>query len=172
LPRFSGATLDLVVDYLTYCVVPAFILMQSGRMGETFAPVAGAIILLSSLFHFADQESKTDDGFFVGFPAIWNVVCLYVFVFNAEANVVLPVIVVLASATLIPIKWVHPVRSKWWRVPTLMIVFLWSLAALYEVALNFPGTPAVRMIFAITAIYLIGVGAVRTFHSRRADTGN
>ena len=35
---------------------------------------------LSSLFHIADQESKTKDGYFVGFPAIWNVVCLYLFV--------------------------------------------------------------------------------------------
>ncbi len=171
LPRFSGATLDLVVDYLTYCVVPAFILIQSGRIGETLAPIAGAIILLTSLFHFADLKSKTEDGFFVGFPAIWNVVCLYVFVFNVEANVVLPVIVILAGATLIPIKWVHPVRSKWWRAPTLVIVFFWSLAALYEVVLNFPGTPTVRVIFAIAAVYLVAIGAARTFHLRRTRTG-
>ena len=37
--------------------------------------------MMSSLFHLADQDSKTKEGYFVGFPAIWNVVCLYLFAF-------------------------------------------------------------------------------------------
>jgi phosphatidylserine synthase len=38
----------------------------------------------SSLFHFSDTESKTDDYCFVGFPAIWNVVAL-LFAFDMPA---------------------------------------------------------------------------------------
>ena len=79
LPRFSGERLDLIVDFLTYVAVPAFALSQSDLLPEAFRLPAGIAVILSSLFHMADQESKTKDGYFVGFPAIWNVVCLYLF---------------------------------------------------------------------------------------------
>ena len=86
LPRFSGARLDLVVDYLNFCVVPAFIIMESKLAGEGYGLFSGAVILLSSLFHFADIYSKTEDGFFVGFPTLWNVVCLYFFYLRYAAG--------------------------------------------------------------------------------------
>ncbi len=81
LPRFSGVRLDLIVDYLTYVAVPAFALSRAELLPEAFRLPAAIAILLSSLFHVADRESKTEDGYFVGFPAIWNVVCLYLFAF-------------------------------------------------------------------------------------------
>jgi phosphatidylcholine synthase len=73
LPRFSGERLDLIVDFLTYVAVPAFALSQSNLLPEAFRLPASIAVILSSLFHMADQESKTKDGYFVGFPAIWNV---------------------------------------------------------------------------------------------------
>jgi phosphatidylserine synthase len=60
--------------------VPAFALSQSDLLSEAFRLPAGIAVILSSLFHLADQESKTKDGYLVGFPTIWNVVCLYLFV--------------------------------------------------------------------------------------------
>lgn len=163
LPRFSGARLDLVVDYLNYCAVPAYIVMESGRAGEGGGLLAGAIIVLSSLFHFADLQSKTEDGFFVGFPAIWNAVCLYFFVFDTGPSLTLGVIIVLATLTLVPVKWIHPFRVARRRFPTVIVVLIWSAAALYETVQAFPGTHAVRIIFAMTALYLIALGLARTF---------
>ena len=85
LPRFSGERLDLIVDYLTYVVVPAFALSQADLLPQAFRLPAGSAILLSSLFHIADQDSKTKEGYFVGFPAIWNVVLLYLFALEPYA---------------------------------------------------------------------------------------
>jgi len=79
LPRFSGERLDLIVDFLTYVAVPAFALSQSDLLPQAFRLPAGIAVILSSLFHMADQESKTKDGYFIRFPAIWNVVCFYLF---------------------------------------------------------------------------------------------
>lgn len=167
LPRFSGARLDEVVDYLNYCAVPAFIVMESGRAGEGLGLPAGAVILLSSLFHFVDLESKTEDGFFVGFPAIWNAVCLYFFVFDTGPGLTLAAIVALAVLTFVPLKWVHPFRVARWRPVTMAVILLWSAAALYETVLHFPGTPAVHAIFALTALYLVTIGLSRTFRKTR-----
>lgn len=167
LPRFSGARLDEVVDYLNYCVVPAFIVMESGRAGEGVGLLAGAVILLSSLFHFADLESKTEEGFFLGFPAIWNAVCLFFFVFDTGPGLTLGTIIVLAALTFVPLKWVHPFRVARWRPATVAAVLLWAAAALYETVLGFPGTPAVRAIFVLTALYLVTIGLSRTFRKNR-----
>ncbi len=166
LPRFSGARLDLVVDYFNYCVIPAFIVMESGRAGSDYGLLAGAIILLSSLFHFSDIQSKTKDGFFVGFPTLWNVVCLYLFVFDLGVAATLAVILALAIATFIPVKWVHPVRVQRWRGLTMGLTFIWAASALYEVSRNFPATLPAQAIFAVTAIYYLSLGVFRTLEER------
>jgi phosphatidylcholine synthase len=162
LPRFSGVRLDLVVDYLNYCVVPAFIVAQSGIAGEGRGLITGAIILLSSLFHFADLESKTDDGFFVGFPAIWNVVCLYFFVFETGPVLTCLAITLLATLTFLPIAWVHPLRVRQWRPATLVLVLAWSGAAVYETLMGFPQTFVARAVFATVAVYIVVTGVRRT----------
>jgi phosphatidylcholine synthase len=164
LPRFSGARLDLVVDYLNFCVVPAFIVVESGLAGEGYGLFSAAVILLSSLFHFSDVYSKTGDGFFVGFPTLWNVVCLYFFVFDMPPGITLPVILTLAAATFIPVKWVHPVRVNHFKGITMVILLVWSASALHEVILNFPGTMLAQLIFALTAAYLVAIGIYRTLY--------
>ena len=171
LPRFSGARLDLAVDYFNYCVVPAFIVWESGLAREGFGLLAGAVILLSSLFHFADSNSKTKDGFFVGFPTLWNVVCLYFFVFDLGSALVLPIILSLAAATFIPMKWVHPVRVQRWRGLTMAIMLVWAVAALHEVIQDFPGTGVMQVIFVIAAAYFLALGVSATFfeHDWRQD---
>src|SRR5215510_13425394 len=70
LPRFSGERLDLIIDYLTYVFVPALALLLGGFLEGGFGVLLTSLILLSSLFHFSDTESKTADYCFVGFPAL------------------------------------------------------------------------------------------------------
>src|SRR5215470_14155118 len=74
LPRFSGDRLDLIIDYLTYVFVPTFALLQAGFLQGAWGFGLAALILLSSLFHFSDTESKAADHSFIGFPAVWNLV--------------------------------------------------------------------------------------------------
>src|SRR5262245_35152774 len=68
LPRFSGERLDLVIDYVTYVFVPALMLLQGGFLTGASGLVLASLILLSSLFHFSDEESKAADHSFIGFP--------------------------------------------------------------------------------------------------------
>ena len=86
LPRFSGERLDLIVDYLTYVAVPAYALTEATLLPEAARLPAASAILLSSLFHVADLDSKTEEGYFVGFPAIWNIVLLYLFALGSRAG--------------------------------------------------------------------------------------
>jgi len=98
LPRFSGERLDLVIDYVTYVFVPALALQQAGYLQGAFGVLLASLILLSSLFHFADTESKTEDHCFVGFPAVWNIVAFYIFAFRLPSWMV--AILVVACVVL------------------------------------------------------------------------
>ena len=100
LPRWSGERLDLIVDFLTYTAVPAFALSQADLLPEAYRLPAGIAVMMSSLFHMADQDSKTKEGYFVGFPAIWNVVCLYLFAFMPHPFVSLAIVTVFVVLDL------------------------------------------------------------------------
>jgi phosphatidylcholine synthase len=171
LPRFDGARLDEVVDYLNYCVVPAFILLERGIITEWRGPVAAAAILLAALFHFADRESKTQDGYFVGFPAIWNVACFYLLVFGVGENIAIIIIVMLVALTFVPLKWVHPLRVRKLRPLTIVIVTCWSAAAIATIVIGFPAGRLVQTVFAATALYMLALGISRTFAGKEDRRG-
>src|SRR5690606_21591931 len=46
LPNWSGELLDNIVDYVTYVLIPAFALYQSGFMGEGLSFLSAAIIVV------------------------------------------------------------------------------------------------------------------------------
>jgi phosphatidylcholine synthase len=163
LPRFSGERLDLVIDYFTYVVVPALLIFNGGQMSKGWAVIAAVIVLVSSLFHFSDMESKTEDGFFVGFPAIWNVVAFYLFVFPLSSGAAFMLIAVLGALTFVPLKWVHPVRVERWRPFTLAVLALWSATAALVLWQGFPASPAVQVIMLLCSLYLLACGLTRSF---------
>ncbi len=93
-------------------VVPAFALIQSDLLPEPFRLPAAIAILLSSLFHVADLDSKTEEGYFVGFPAIWNIVLLYLFALRAAALRRARRRRAFVALTFVPILCVHPFRVR------------------------------------------------------------
>jgi phosphatidylcholine synthase len=166
LPRFSGSDLDHVIDYLNYVTIPAFMVARAEIVPEGLRLASAGAIMLVSLYHFADTQSKTRDGYFVGFPAIWNVVVLYCFVLGMPQRLAFLLIAACAFLTFVPLYWVHPLRVRRLRLVTISVVAVWTAAAVLAVAGGFPGTTWERAVFVAAAIYFIGVGL-----SGRAGTG-
>jgi phosphatidylcholine synthase len=162
LPRFSGERLDLIIDYVTYVVVPAFALYLSDLLPEPFRLTAAAAMLLSSVFHVADLNSKTEDGYFVGFPAIWNVVLLYLFAFQLPPYVALVIVMLFVTLTFVPILSVHPFRVARLRPLTCAVTLVWIAAAAFAVANPFPSPLWVRVLLVLTAVYLASIGLARS----------
>jgi Phosphatidylserine synthase len=129
LPRFSGERLDLVVDYVTYVFIPAYALLVAGFLQGTLGLIMAAAILVSSLFHFSDLENKAEDYSFVGFPAVWNIVAFYIFVFQVSSLVAAGVTAVFVGLTFVPMKWVHPFRVTRWRAAVILSCLAWAVAA-------------------------------------------
>ncbi|MFT0859076.1 CDP-alcohol phosphatidyltransferase family protein [Ancylobacter sp. G4_0304] len=133
LPRWSGETLDLVVDYLTYVLVPAFAVATGGLMPTWMAVPASAAILLTSALYFADTNMKTEDKYFQGFPAVWNVVVFYFFLVPLHPLVTALIIAALSVGTFLPIKFVHPFRVVRFRLVTIALLALWAVLAVVAV---------------------------------------
>jgi len=166
LPRWSGERLDLIVDYLAYVGVPAFAVAESDLLPAPFRIAAGIAILLSSLFHMADLGSKTGAGYFVGFPAIWNVVLLYLFAFTPPPVVSLLIVGFFVLLTFVPILAVHPFRVAELRAVTWPATALCVVAAIGAIANPFPSPPWVKILLALTAATLTLVGFIRAWRDR------
>ncbi|AVO44957.1 CDP-alcohol phosphatidyltransferase family protein [Phreatobacter cathodiphilus] len=158
LPRYSGEILDLVVDYLTYVVVPVFVLLQAGLVPDGLAWPLAAAILVSSAFYFADGEMKTPGGGFRGFPAIWNVAVFLVMVFALPPAANAVIVLGLVCATFAPFVFVHPFRTVALRGLTVAVLVLWMAAAAAAVVADLAPTAPVTIVLALATAYLGLVG--------------
>ena len=175
-PNFDGASLDLVIDFFTYVAVPALMVYWFNMVAvpfwfapSTWSLIAAATIMAVSCYTFANVGMKSFDYYFVGFPAIWNVVVLYFYLFNTGWLVNGVTVAVLSVLTFIPIKFVHPLRVTHWREITIPMTVLWAAMTLslvisgrnvgysdwlYKLQLG---------LFALSSLYFAGISLWRTF---------
>ena len=160
LPRFSGETLDLVIDYVTYVFVPALMLLQAGFLEGVSGVVLASLICMSSLYHFSDNGSKSEDHCFVGFPAIWNIVAFYVFALGLTAAWTAALVLACVVMTFVPTKWVHPLRVEALWPANVAASLLWALAASVAVWQGFPAALWVKALLVGVALYAIALTVV------------
>lgn len=171
LPNWSGDTLDNIIDYVTYVLLPAFALYQSGMIGEPWSFVAAGMIVVSSAIYYADTGMKTGDYFFSGFPVVWNMIVFTLFVIDASATTALVIVTVSVVLTFLPVNFLHPVRVKRLRPLNLGIFLLWCALGGYSLLLHFetPGWVVAGVV--ITGLYLYVIGAILQFFPEKGVSG-
>lgn len=130
IPQFDGATLDNVIDYFNYVAVPAMMIYWFGLVPEGWATVAAATIMGVSCYTFANTGVKSHDYYFVGFPALWNLLVLYFHILQSDPWINLAVLAVCAVLTFVPLAYVHPFRVRQLRRTSLSVTALWSVTSL------------------------------------------
>jgi phosphatidylcholine synthase len=168
-PRIDGATLDLVIDYLNYVFVPAALIWRAELVPEGAAPWLCGLILVSALYNFARTDMKSEDWYFLGFPALWNVIALYLLVGRPGEGWGAAIVCLSAVLTFAPVHFVHPfrVRDYGYWLPALATAWAGATAALL-----LPGWPdAVRTgwlgaSLGLAAV-LLGLGLLRTLRGPR-----
>ena len=164
-PRFDGARLDDIVDYLTFVFVPMLILYLAGDLPAGWGFWVVAAVLLSSGYGFASLDAKTSDYFFTGFPSYWNIIALYLHaagtppVFNAVLLLALVVMV------FVRIGYIYPSRTPVLRTPTNLLGIIWAVMMLAIVWL-LPDVP--RPLIVASLFYPIYYAALSFWlHARR-----
>jgi len=161
LPRWSGATLDIVVDFVTYVFVPAFAIAASGLLPDGVDIGAGIAVCISGALYFADREMKTHDNYFRGFPVVWNLVAFYLYVFQPAPWLAASAIFVLAALTFVPIPFVHPLRVKRLRILNIALLGAWCALAMLTLASDLEPGPYVKVPLAAIALYFLVAGLLR-----------
>ena len=129
-PNIDGSTLDNLIDYLNYVIIPSLIIYWFQMVPNGWNIIIPAGIFAVSLYTFANINMKTKDYYFSGFPALWNIVVLYFYILNTNLYVNLIVIIFLSILTFIPIKFVHPLRVKKLRNINIFFTIIWSATTL------------------------------------------
>ncbi|MBL4892490.1 MAG: phosphatidylcholine/phosphatidylserine synthase [Rhizobiaceae bacterium] len=133
-PYWSGDMLDNVIDYVTFVMIPAFILYQTGLLGKYSSFLAAAIIVITSAIYYADTRMKTSDHGFKGFPVCWNMVVFALYIISPNQVFAISVVLIAAVLTFVPIIFVHPVRVKVLRKTTLAVFALWGISGVLALA--------------------------------------
>ena len=129
-PNIDGSTLDNVIDYLNYVIIPSLMVYWFQLVPPGWEIVIPARMFLVSLYTFANLNMKTSDYYFSGFPAVWNIAVLYFYILGTNEWINLCVIIFFYILTFIPIKFVHPLRVKKLRNLTIFATILWSATTL------------------------------------------
>jgi phosphatidylcholine synthase len=172
-PRFDGAVLDHVIDYLTYSVIPALLIYRFGLVPDGWGIPAAAYIMTTSLYCYGNREMKTHDNYFSGFPATWNMIVLCFYVLGTGPWVNLAVIAALGILTFVPLKFIHPFRVTTLRPLTLAVTTLWALATFWLVVASGPDSepseaaPAAFWAFVASSLYFLGLCAWRSAMDRK-----
>ena len=160
-PRFDGVLLDLIIDYLTYVFIPAFALFKSGLLPGWMGWAAIIIITFASAVYFCDTDMKTKDNSFSGFPGCWNMLVIVLFALSPNFWISMALVTALAVSMFLPLKFVHPVRTKRWRFISLPIALLWIFFAGWAAWVDFHPQSWAHWGLTLTSVYLVLAGIMQ-----------
>lgn len=163
LPNWSGEMLDSIIDYVTFVLIPAFALYQSGFLEDYASFICAALIVCTSAIYYADTRMKSRDNCFIGFPVCWNMLIFTLYVIEPNWYVAFAVVIISAALTFSPLLFVHPVRVKEWRGLTLSMFAIWSLCGAVAIYCGYVGStvPTLAKIgISISGLYLYCIGFV------------
>ncbi|UXY51826.1 phosphatidylcholine synthase [Pseudomonas tohonis] len=157
LPNFDGSTLDLVIDYLTYVFIPALFIYRYVPLPDYTVLPTVSLILVSSLFCFCNLNMKSSDNYFVGFPAAWNVVALYLYLIDLPPVASFAIICVLAALTLTKLKFLHPFRVRKLMPLNITVTFVWMLSSMFLI-IQYPDLKSMMVaLWGLSSAYFVGV---------------
>lgn len=128
LPYMDGKTIDYVVDFVNFAVVPAYIFYQSVPVPDAVHLPLTALILLVSAIYYGKTGMVSDDHYFIGFPVLWNMVVYFlIFVFDLPPTANALLIAFFAVAHFVPLKYIYPSQAQRWQLASSIIAALFFI---------------------------------------------
>ncbi|MDM8526981.1 CDP-alcohol phosphatidyltransferase family protein [Anaerolineales bacterium HSG24] len=135
--KVDGALLDNILDYVNYVMVPAFFIMVSPNLlPDGWRLGASSLIVLASAYQFSQDDAKTDDHYFKGFPSYWNIVVFYLYFWELSSQINLIIMLFLVIMIFVPIKYVYPSRMDYLtkrrglRILMLIASVMWAFSTM------------------------------------------
>jgi phosphatidylcholine synthase len=173
-PRVDGFILDLIVDYLTCVVVPVALLIRLGLLPHEFQTLIASLILLISALWFARNDIETEDHWFNGFPAVWNLAVPTFLVLDLSKNTVAVVTVILCFSQLTTLKFPHIIRVEAFRYITLPFGALY-IGNLFYLSWSYSNTTGVHQAIGsqvLMSIFPIYIAVLSIWRTSKPDVEN
>jgi phosphatidylcholine synthase len=170
--RFDGHILDLVVDYVTCVVVPVVMFLKLELLTGTSSYVYAGLIIFTGALWFSRTDQETEDHWFNGFPAAWNLVIPTFIILGTRESYVIAMILGLCAISLTKLKFPHLVKVTFLRPLT------WTLAIIYFIALTmlsikYPEGPAyMKPVLVLFPIYIFGISIYHSWKARQTSVNS
>ena len=170
LPNIDGKMLDSIIDFFNYVIIPSIMIYWFRYVPDQFIIFIPAILILISIFSYVNLNILTDDNYYNGFPAIWNVVILYFYIFGTSQNINLIFLILLILLKFSPLKCIHPLRVKKLKNFSIFFCILWFITSVFLIILKGSNLNPVYEIFlmflwVVSNIYFITVSVFKTLRN-------
>ena len=170
-PHIDGHVLDLVIDYVTCVVVPTVLLIRMDVVEPRFTMAIAGLILMTSALWFARTDQETEDVWFNGFPAVWNIVIPTFILLETSQRYAAIICVLFSVAQLTRVKFPHLVRVRAFRPATYTATVIY-FGSFILLSAQYPNGPQwARNIILVGPVYLVAIVAWRTFVPHRKILG-
>lgn len=129
LPNMNGKTIDYVIDFATYAIIPIYFFYQADLVTGAWRFICAVVMLLVSALYYGKEGMVSEDKYFIGFPVLWNMVVFYmVFVcrFPEWGNVVW--ILIFAVLHFVPVKFAYPSQQTRLQKLSIFVTMLFILS--------------------------------------------
>ncbi len=127
--NIDGKMLDSVIDFFNYIIIPSIMIYWFNIVPVSFEILVPLIILIISAISYSNLNLMTSENFYKGFPCIWNILLLYIYFFDFNQLINLLLISVCIFLKFIPIKYVHPLRVKRFKIYSIIFMFVWFVSS-------------------------------------------
>jgi len=167
-PLIDGFMLDLIIDYVTCVIVPACFMYEFRVVPRNnFGIAVLCFMVFTSAIWFARKDMMTDDMWFRGFPAAWNIMAPVMFLLEARTWLGSIITIGLSIASLTNMPYPHIARARWMRKWTILGATCW----IGGVAIGTVTWPHhyyfVRIMLDVGSAYFILLAILRVLHDRR-----
>ncbi len=123
--------------------------------------------MISGALYFADKRMKVEDNQFRGFPALWNAAAFYLLLLKPPLAVGSLLMAFLVVLTFVPIRVIHPVRTRRWGSLNMAVIVIWAMLAAFTLWCDFNVPAAVVVALSVIGAYLLFADTVsRLFRGR------
>ena len=171
LPKIDGALLDNIVDYLNYVVTPCFfLLVKPDMLPEHFSVLIITAISITSAYQFCQDEAKTPDHFFKGFPCYWNFSIFYMFLFETTASTNALILTIFCILIFVPVKYVYPSRIDYLTESRILKILMHCCSIIYGVSsicllINYPNTNTIWLSLSMAYLTMyLSLSFYRTYY--------
>ena len=122
-PNIDGKTLDTIIDYINYILIPCIMLYKFNYLPQNFSLIIPIVILCISLYSYINIKLIDASFSYLGFPSIWNIILLYLEILSFNKWINLLIIIFFVFLKFIPFKVLHPMRFPKLKKTNITLLF-------------------------------------------------